>query len=94
MSADLPMTPALTELEASHVDSSLAADGAERVAWARSNMPVLAGLREELARDRPLAGRRIGMCLHVEMTRLELGQRRRHGQFSRLMGSSAGIERS
>jgi adenosylhomocysteinase len=29
-------------------------------------MPVLAGLRDELARERPLEGRRIGMCLHVE----------------------------
>jgi adenosylhomocysteinase len=61
------MTPALAELEPSHVDASLAAEGAERVAWARSNMPVLAGLRDEFARERPLAGRRIGMCLHVEM---------------------------
>jgi adenosylhomocysteinase len=30
-------------------------------------MPVLAGLRDEFARQQPLAGRRIGMCLHVEM---------------------------
>ena len=59
--------PALAELEPSHVDASLAVEGAERIAWARSNMPVLAALREELARERPLAGRRIGMCLHVEM---------------------------
>jgi adenosylhomocysteinase len=59
--------PALAELEPSLVDASLAAEGAERVAWARSNMPVLAGLRDEFERDRPLAGRRIGMCLHVEM---------------------------
>jgi adenosylhomocysteinase len=59
--------PALTALEPSHVDATLAAEGAERVAWARSNMPVLAGLRDEFARERPLAGRRIGMCLHVEM---------------------------
>src|SRR5436190_23527470 len=29
-------------------------------------MPVLAGLRAEFERDRPLEGRRIGMCLHVE----------------------------
>src|SRR5260221_13371033 len=61
------MPPALTELEPSHVDASLAAEGAERIAWARSNMPVLAALRDDLARERPLAERRIGMCLHVEM---------------------------
>jgi adenosylhomocysteinase len=29
-------------------------------------MPVLARLRAELEREQPLAGRRIGMCLHVE----------------------------
>jgi adenosylhomocysteinase len=43
-----------------------AADGAERIAWTRSNMPLLAALREEFAHERPLAGRRLGMCLHVE----------------------------
>ena len=37
-----------------------------RVAWARAHMPVLGRLRAEFERDRPLAGRRIGMCLHVE----------------------------
>jgi adenosylhomocysteinase len=44
----------------------IADEGAERIAWARANMPVLAGLRREFERDRPLEGRRIGMCLHVE----------------------------
>ncbi len=29
-------------------------------------MPLLRGLRERFTADRPLAGRRIGMCLHVE----------------------------
>ena len=47
-------------------DSSLAAQGEWRVAWARTHMPVLARLRAEMERDRPLAGHRIGMCLHVE----------------------------
>lgn len=62
------MPPQLDRLEPSLLeDDALAAEGAERIAWARSNMPVLAGLRDELAREQPLAGRRIGMCLHVEM---------------------------
>jgi len=47
-------------------DRALAAVGEARVVWARAHMPVLARLREEFQRDRPLAGRRIGMCLHVE----------------------------
>jgi adenosylhomocysteinase len=54
-------------VEASLVaDTSLAAEGEARIAWARSRMPVLGRLRAEFERDRPLAGRRIGMCLHVE----------------------------
>ncbi len=40
--------------------------GAERVAWTRSNMPLLAALHGEYADERPLQGRRLGMCLHVE----------------------------
>src|SRR5215467_6100757 len=47
-------------------DPSLASLGAERVGWTRANMPLLAALRSELALERPLAGRRLGMCLHVE----------------------------
>jgi adenosylhomocysteinase len=62
------MPPALVELEPSLVaDEALAGEGAERIAWARSNMPVLAELHDAFAREQPLAGRRIGMCLHVEM---------------------------
>src|SRR5579859_1508038 len=62
------MPPQLAELEPSLLeDEGLAGEGAEKIAWARSNMPVLAGLHEELERERPLEGRRIGMCLHVEM---------------------------
>ena len=62
------MPSQLAELEPSLLeDEALADEGAEKIAWARSNMPVLAGLHDELERERPLQGRRIGMCLHVEM---------------------------
>ncbi len=47
-------------------DPGLAAAGAERTAWTRANMPLLAALAEEFRATRPLAGRRLGMCLHVE----------------------------
>ncbi len=61
------MAPTLTEIEPSILeDSDLAHEGAERIGWARANMPVLAGLRQEFERERPLDGHRIGMCLHVE----------------------------
>jgi adenosylhomocysteinase len=57
----------LAELEPSLLaDRSLASEGARRIEWARANMPVLAALHAELAAARPLAGRRVGMCLHVE----------------------------
>ncbi len=47
-------------------DASLAGEGERVLAWTRANMPLLARLRAELAAERPLAGHRIGMCLHVE----------------------------
>lgn len=47
-------------------DPGLAHEGARVMEWARRNMPLLVRLRDELERERPLEGRRIGMCLHVE----------------------------
>ena len=47
-------------------DAALAGEGAERIAWTRSNMPLLAALRVEFERERPFAARRLGICLHVE----------------------------
>ena len=62
-----PRPRAFNDLEPSLVaDPALAAQGEWRVAWARAHMPVLGRLRAEMERDRPLAGHRIGMCLHVE----------------------------
>ena len=46
-------------------DLSLADEGAMRVDWARSRMPVLAALREQALKDKPLAGMRVAGCLHV-----------------------------
>ena len=40
--------------------------GAARLRWTRANMPLLAELGRVFGETRPLAGRRIGMCLHVE----------------------------
>lgn len=61
------MAPELGELSPSIVaDATLAPEGARRIGWARANMPVVGSVRDELAAERPLEGRRIGMCLHVE----------------------------
>ncbi len=43
-----------------------AAQGAARVEWIRSRMPLLAAVREQFRDSRPFAGRRIGMSLHLE----------------------------
>jgi adenosylhomocysteinase len=46
-------------------DLGLAADGAARIAWAGGLMPVLARIGERFAKERPLDGVRVAMCLHV-----------------------------
>ncbi|HSL97216.1 MAG TPA: adenosylhomocysteinase [Candidatus Deferrimicrobiaceae bacterium] len=46
-------------------DLGLAAEGLRRIEWAEREMPVLRSIRERFARERPLAGTRIGACLHV-----------------------------
>src|SRR5437667_788342 len=46
-------------------DVSLAESGLARVRWAEGQMPVLRTIRERFTRDKPLAGMRIGACLHV-----------------------------
>src|SRR2546422_74254 len=40
--------------------------GALKIEWARTHMPVLARIRQELARSKPLKGVHVGMALHVE----------------------------
>ena len=46
-------------------DRSLADAGRSRIEWAASFMPVLAQIRDRFAKEKPLAGVRIGACLHV-----------------------------
>jgi adenosylhomocysteinase len=40
--------------------------GMQKIDWACQYMPVLGAIRERFLRERPLAGVRIGMALHVE----------------------------
>ena len=47
------------------VDLGLAAEGRRRIEWSEREMPVLRLIRERFARERPLAGLRVGACLHV-----------------------------
>lgn len=46
-------------------DISLAENGSLRVDWARARMPVLAALKEEAVKTKPLAGMKVAGCLHV-----------------------------
>ena len=46
-------------------DLGLAAEGIRRIEWAEREMPVLRLIRERFERELPLAGLRIGACLHV-----------------------------
>jgi adenosylhomocysteinase len=54
------------EQQKGHVkDYALADQGKAKIEWAASFMPVLAQIRDRFAKTRPLAGVRIGACLHV-----------------------------
>jgi adenosylhomocysteinase len=46
-------------------DLALADPGEARIVWAERHMPVLATIRDRFARERPLAGIQLGLCLHV-----------------------------
>jgi adenosylhomocysteinase len=46
-------------------DLGLAPEGIRRIEWAEREMPVLRLIRERFTAERPLAGLRIGACLHV-----------------------------
>jgi adenosylhomocysteinase len=46
-------------------DIGLADVGSLKIEWADRQMPVLAGIRERFARERPFEGWRISACLHV-----------------------------
>ena len=46
-------------------DLSLAAKGRDRIEWAAIEMPVLRLIRERFAKEKPLAGQRLGCCLHI-----------------------------
>ena len=46
-------------------DLGLVDEGVRRIEWAEREMPVLRLIRERFERERPLAGIRVGACLHV-----------------------------
>jgi adenosylhomocysteinase len=57
--------PTLEKTRGDVRDLALADAGKSRIEWAASFMPVLAQIRDRFAKTKPLAGVRIGACLHV-----------------------------
>jgi adenosylhomocysteinase len=55
----------MTALRFDIADAGLAEQGRNRIAWAFSEMPVLAEIQARFKRDRPLAGLRVSGCLHI-----------------------------
>src|SRR5881275_2465358 len=58
-------TTAQTSSDHDVKDLSLIEQGLARIRWADGQMPVLRSIRDRFNRDKPLAGLRIGACLHV-----------------------------
>ena len=53
------------EVRCDVADIGLADAGARKIEWADRQMPVVAGIRERFATERPFEGWRISACLHV-----------------------------
>jgi len=52
-------------MNADVADLKLAAGGKKRIAWADSDMPVLASIRQRFKRQKPLKGLNLSACLHI-----------------------------
>ena len=47
-------------------DIALAPSGHKKIEWVRRNMPLLRGLEEEFTTEKPFAGKRIALSIHLE----------------------------
>ena len=47
------------------LDINLADAGKDRIEWAEKDMPVLREIGERFAKEKPFAGLRVGVCIHV-----------------------------
>jgi adenosylhomocysteinase len=61
----IELVPVLDRTAGDVKDLGLAEAGRSRIAWAAAYMPVLQQIRERFDAEKPLAGVRIGACLHV-----------------------------
>lgn len=86
----MPTTTSTTPAAPQHdvVDLGLAEAGARRVAWAGREMPVLASIRERVAKEQPFRGLRIAACLHVTTETANLALALRDGGASVALAAS------
>lgn len=47
-------------------DPALARDGADRMRWFRTQMPLIAHLQEKFTETKPFSGMNLAVCMHVE----------------------------
>ncbi|MGE5507196.1 MAG: adenosylhomocysteinase [Chitinophagales bacterium] len=47
-------------------DPALAGEGQRRIEWAKAHMPILSQLEQDFLRDKPLAGKKVTLSIHLE----------------------------
>ena len=47
-------------------DINLAPSGADKISWVASYMPILNSVKEEFEKNKPFAGKKISMSIHLE----------------------------
>jgi len=47
-------------------DIGLAPEGHKKIDWVKSNMPLLRGIEEDFLRDKPFAGLKVALSIHLE----------------------------
>ncbi len=52
-------------MESDVKDLNLALEGRKRIEWSANDMPVLRLVKERFEKEKPLAGKKLGACLHV-----------------------------
>jgi len=55
-------------------DKSLAEAGLAKINWVKDFMPVLAYLEKKMAKEKPLEGMKVAICVHLEAKTAYLGQ--------------------
>ncbi len=48
------------------IDEQIIESGEQKIEWVRNHMPVLANIRKQFEKEKPLQGHKVGMALHVE----------------------------